>query len=158
MVVLTSLATTGLKEGGPAMDRTDVLIIDDDRTWLESISDLLDEAGFSVRSVTDGEQALDFLATEQPALVISDVQMPRIDGLELLRQFRKQDRRTPVLMMSAEDQASIQDRAMSEGANAFLRKPVSVSLLMRAVHRYLGDGGLSERRSGPSGSRRKAVN
>ena len=146
MVVLTSLATTGLKEGGPTMDRTDVLIIDDDRTWLESISDLLDEAGLRVRSVTDGEQALDLLATERPALIISDVQMPRIDGLELLRQFRKRDRQTPVLMVSSEDQASIQDRAMSDGATAFIRKPVSVSLLMRAVSRYLGDDRLSELR------------
>lgn len=52
-------------------------------------------------------------------------------------------------MISAEDQASIQDRAMSEGANAFLCKPISVSLLLRVVHRFLGEG---VRRSEPDGS------
>lgn len=131
------------------MNRARVLIVDDDRSWVQSVVQLFDEAGFAVRAASDGEQALDLLATEQPALVILDVHLPRINGLELLRQFRQRDRQTPVLMISAEDQASIQDRAMSGGATAFLRKPVSVSVLMRAVRRYLGDRGVSERESGP---------
>jgi DNA-binding response OmpR family regulator len=127
------------------MRRARVLIVDDDRSWVQSVVPFLDEAGLAVRAASDGEQALDLLATEQPALVILDVHLPRINGLELLRQFRRRDCRTPVLMISAEDHASIQDRAMSEGATAFLRKPVSVPLLMRAVRRYLGDRDISER-------------
>ena len=112
---------------------------------MQSVAQLLGDAGLTVRAASDGEQALDLLATEQPALVILDVHLPRINGLELLRQFRQRDRQTPVLMISAEDQASIQDRAMSAGATAFLRKPISVALLMRAVRRYLGDRGVPER-------------
>jgi CheY-like chemotaxis protein len=126
------------------MQRADVLIVDDDQSWVQSVAQLLGDAGLTVRAASDGEQALDLLATEQPALVILDVHLPRVNGLELLRQFRQRDRRTPVVMISAEDQASIQDRAMSGGANAFLRKPISVSLLMRAVRRYLGNRGVSE--------------
>ena len=87
--------------------------------------------------INDPEDALDVLEHTHPALVISDVHMPRISGLELVRQFRRRDRHTPVLMMSADDQTSVQDRAMREGANAFLRKPVSSALLLRAVKRFL---------------------
>jgi len=113
------------------MQRADVAIVDDDQSWVQSVAQLLGDAGLTVRAASDGEQALDLLATEQPALVILDVHLPRINGLELLRQFRQQ--------------ASIQDRAMSAGATAFLRKPISVALLMRAVRRYLGDRGVPER-------------
>jgi DNA-binding response OmpR family regulator len=146
MVGSLSPAVTIFREERAAMERADVLIIDDDQSWVQSVSQLLDDAGLAVRAATDGEQALDLFATEQPALVILDVHLPRINGLELLRQFRQRDRQTPVLMISAEDQASIQDRAMSAGATAFLRKPISVALLMRAVRRYLGDRGVSQRR------------
>ena len=121
------------------MGRADVIIIDDDQSWLGTVKELLQNAGYRVHAVCDAEQALDLLATRQPAMVISDVHMPRIDGLELVRQFRSHDRSTPVVMISADDQASLQDRAMAAGATAFLRKPISAPLLMRAVRRYVGD-------------------
>ncbi|NLY01439.1 MAG: response regulator [Rhodopirellula sp.] len=56
-----------------------------------------------------------------------------------MRHIRGHDRKTPVLMMSAGDRASIQDRAISEGATAFVRKPLSTALLLRAVRSYLAD-------------------
>jgi len=121
------------------MERTDVLLVDDDRSWVQSVSELLDDAGYAVRAATDGEQALELLTNEPAAMVILDVHLPRISGIELLRQFRRHDRHTPVVMMSADDQASIQDRAMTEGATAFVRKPVSAVILLRAVRHYLGD-------------------
>lgn len=121
------------------MDRADVVIVDDDRPWTQAVGQVLHEAGFTVQTAGDGEQGLELLVEARPRLVILDVHMPRLDGMQLLRQFRQRDGQTPVVMISAEDQASIQDRAMSEGANAFLRKPISVSLLLRIVHRFLGE-------------------
>jgi len=120
------------------MDRADILIVDDDRSWTESVTRVLREAGFNVRSAHDGEQAIDLLEAGQPAMLILDVHLPGINGIEVLRQFRERDSQTPVLMVSAEDQASTQDRAMTAGACGFLRKPISTSLLLRAVRRYLG--------------------
>jgi CheY-like chemotaxis protein len=128
------------------MERASVLIVDDDRSWVQSVAQLLGDINLAVLTASDGEQALDLLATEQPALVILDFHLPRVNGLELLRHFRQRDRRTPVLMISAEDQASIQDRAMSGGATAFLRKPISASLLTRAIRRYVGDSGVFSKR------------
>ena len=121
------------------MQRARIIIVDDDQAWVQSVAQLLDDAGLSVQAAYDGEQALDLLSTEDPSLVILDFHMPRINGLELLRQFREHDSHTPVLMISAEDQVSMQDRAMSEGATAFLRKPISASLLTRAIRHYVVD-------------------
>jgi two-component system alkaline phosphatase synthesis response regulator PhoP len=125
------------------MECAPVLIVDDDLSWVKSVAELLDNAGLTVRAASNGEQAMDLLATEQPSLVILDVHLRGASGIELLRQFRQRDHHTPVLMISADDQASIQDRAMTEGATAFLRKPISVALLLRAVRRYLGSRDVS---------------
>lgn len=119
------------------MDRADIFIVDDDKSWTESVAQLLRDAGFGVRFAHDGEQAIDLLEGQKPAMLILDVHLPQIDGIEVLRQFRRLDSQTPVLMISAEDQASTLDRAMAEGACGFLRKPISTSLLLRAVRRYL---------------------
>lgn len=138
METLTSAGTACFYEETSAMSRVDVLIVDDDRSWAESVVELLRDSGFTTKIAGDAEEALDLIEKQAPGLIVSDVHMPRISGLELLRQVRRGGRQTPVLMMSADDQASIQNRAMLEGATAFLRKPVAGAMLLRAVKRLLG--------------------
>jgi FixJ family two-component response regulator len=84
-------------------------------------------------------------------VVILDVHLPQLSGLELLREIRQRDRSTAVVMVSADDQAAVQDRAMAEGASAFLRKPVSLSLLLRAVERQVRGAANSKTRNPPGG-------
>ena len=114
-----------------------VLIVDDDVPWSETAAGALRDAGFEVHLAHNGDQGASLLEREPPSVVILDVHLPGLSGLELLHQFRQRDRFTPVVMVSGDDQAAIQDRAMSEGASAFLRKPVSLSLLLRAVERQV---------------------
>jgi DNA-binding NtrC family response regulator len=114
-----------------------VLIVDDDVPWSETAAEALREVGFEVHLAHNGDQGAALLEREPPSVVILDVHLPGLSGLELLHQFRQRDRFTPVIMVSGDDQAAIQDRAMSEGASAFLRKPVSLSLLLRAVERQM---------------------
>ncbi len=114
-----------------------VLIVDDDVPWSETAAEALREAGFEVHLAHNGDQGAALLERQPPSVVILDVHIPGLSGLELLHQFRQRDRFTPVVMVSGDDQAAIQDRAMSEGASAFLRKPVSLSLLLRTVERQI---------------------
>ncbi len=114
-----------------------VLIVDDDVSWSETAAEALRGVGFEVHLAHNGDQAAALLEREPPSVVILDVHLPGLSGLELLHQFRQRDRFTSIVMVSGDDQAAIQDRAMSEGASAFLRKPVSLSLLLRAVERQI---------------------
>lgn len=133
-----------------AMSIGAVLIVDDDVSWSETAAGALRDVGFQVLLAHDGDEGAALLERGSLAVVILDVHLPRLSGLELLREFRQRDRLTPVLMVSADDQAAIQDRAMAEGASAFLRKPVSLSLLLRAVQRQANSGDKRKRRA-PTG-------
>jgi DNA-binding response OmpR family regulator len=114
-----------------------VLIVDDDVPWSETAAGALREAGFEVHLAHNGDEGAALLKRETPAMVILDVHLPRLSGWQLLRDLRQRDRLTPVVMISGDDQAALQDRAMAEGASAFLRKPFSLALLVRAVQRHL---------------------
>ena len=123
-----------------------VLIVDDDVSWSETAAGVMRDAGFEVRVARNGDQGAALLEREPPSVVILDVHLPGQSGLQLLHEFRQRDRLTPVVMVSGDDQAAIQDRAMAEGASAFLRKPVSLSLLLRTVERQVrGNANLKAR-------------
>jgi DNA-binding response OmpR family regulator len=115
------------------MSGSSVLIVDDDVPWTKTAAEALRDAGYTVFLAHDGDQGAVLLTRDTPTVVIIDVHLPGVNGLELLRDFRRKDRITPVVMVSGDDQTSIQDRAMAEGASAFLRKPISLAMLLRAV-------------------------
>lgn len=124
-----------------------VVVIDDDRSWVEATADLLREEGYDVRTAIDGEHALQLLDAAQPSIVIMDMHMPRLSGIDVLRELRQQNGNLPIIMVSADDQSSVMAEAMSEGASLFLRKPVASGLILRAVRRFLeprADGGRAE--------------
>jgi DNA-binding response OmpR family regulator len=117
-----------------------VAVIDDNQAWIDTVTEVLTEEGFDVRCATDGESAIDLLDSIQPSLIILDVHIPGSSGLRILADFRGRDRTTPVLVVSGDDRALVRHQAMSDGASAFLQKPVSSSILVRAVRRYLRPG------------------
>lgn len=119
------------------MTRGMILLVDDDVAWSETAAGVLRDAGFNVHLAHDGDQAAALLERETPTLVVLDVHLPRLGGIQLLRNFRQRNRSTPVVMISGDDQAGVQDRALAEGASAFLRKPVALHLLVKAVKKHV---------------------
>lgn len=119
------------------MPRQAIVVIDDDRSWVEATADLLRQEGYEVQTAMDGERALQILDGAPPGMVIMDVHMPRLCGLDVLRELRNQRSNLPVIMVSADDQSSVMAEAMSQGASLFLRKPVASGLLLRAIRRLL---------------------
>lgn len=104
-----------------------VLIVDDDPLILDVLTTILDLEDLAVRSAEDGEAALRALGAEVPDVVVCDVMMPGIDGLEVCRRI-KTDPATahvPVILLTARDRA--EDRAAGEaaGCDAYLTKPFS---------------------------------
>jgi len=128
-----------------------IVLIDDDQAWSEATADYLRSEGFQVVTAADGEQGLQLLLDQRPQLAILDAHLPRLGGLEVLRELRRAQLLVQVLMVSADDRSPLINQAMEEGAVGFLRKPVAASMLLRAVRRLVHDGTASQNPiAGPS--------
>jgi two-component system, chemotaxis family, chemotaxis protein CheY len=115
-----------------------ILIVDDSATIVMSVKSSLELAGFKVQTASDGQMALDKLqAGLKPDLVITDINMPRMDGLELIAQARKLLRFTPILALTTESQQAKRDEAKRLGASGWLVKPVSGVDLVKVIRQVL---------------------
>lgn len=140
-----------------------VLIVDDETGILESLGILLRNAGFSAHTARGGRAGLEQLNALQPDIVLSDVRMPDVGGVEILAAAKQQDPDTPVILMTA--QATLQSamQAVNEGAFYYIQKPFRndelLAILKRAAeHRELRVENRSlrqeiKRREGPIGAR-----
>lgn len=115
-----------------------VLVVDDSITMRRVLQRLLQREGYRVTVAADGRQALDVLRLERPALVLSDVEMPRMDGFELLRSIRASEtlRHLPVVMITSRIADKHRDHAQELGANEYLGKPYSEDELLQVLERY----------------------
>jgi len=115
-------------------------VVDDDDGQRTLLADFLSRQGFRIRAAESGERALEMLADETPDLMISDVRMPGITGLETLRQTRTTHPALPVLLVTG--YADVRDavEAMRDGALDYIEKPVDLDELLCLVNRILGIG------------------
>ena len=97
---------------------TRILIVDDDRTQAEEFADLLRKAGCDVTLAGDGREASDLLRLELPDVVLTDLDMPVIDGLELVRAIRRDYPALPVILMTATGSEAVAAKALRHGARA----------------------------------------
>lgn len=114
-----------------------IFIVDDDCYVLESVSLLLRESGFSVTSFSSGHDAIKHFVTEPVDLVLTDINMPGMTGIELLEKIRYLDRETPVLLMTAYADLDTAVRALQKGAFDFIIKPYRPPYLIHAVEKGL---------------------
>jgi two-component system, OmpR family, response regulator MprA len=120
-----------------------VLVVDDDQAVREALRRALSMQGYAVELARDGAEALTRLATDGSAieLVVLDVLMPGVDGLEVTRQLRAEGNAIPILMLTARDQVSDRVAGLEAGADDYLVKPFALEELVarvRALLRRLG--------------------
>ncbi|WP_409275389.1 sigma-54-dependent transcriptional regulator [Pseudomonas sp. KCJK9111] len=113
-----------------------VLLVEDDRVLREALADTLDLGGFAFRAVDSAEQALKVVHEEPFNLVISDVNMPGMDGHQLLAQLRRQQPHLPVLLMTAHAAVERAVEAIRQGAVDYLVKPFEPKALLNLVQRH----------------------
>jgi two-component system response regulator ChvI len=123
-----------------------IALVDDDKNILASVSMLLEQEGYHVRTFTDGAAALTALTTTPPDLAILDIKMPRMDGLELLRRLR-QAQDLPVIFLTSKDEEIDELMGLNAGADDYIRKPFSQRLLLERVRAVLRR---AEGKSGPT--------
>ncbi|KUO56475.1 MAG: Fis family transcriptional regulator [Sphingomonadales bacterium BRH_c3] len=111
----------------------DVVLVEDDQSLLEATVQALSLEGVQVRAYSDAETALKSLTNEFPGVVVSDIRMPRMDGLEFFSRLREVDPELPVILTTAHGDVEMAVEAMKDGASDFLTKPYSSVDLVRSV-------------------------
>lgn len=119
------------------MDRppTHVLLAEDDRDTREMYTEFLTYSGMSVTTAETGKRALERARREPPDVVVTDIAMPEMDGLELSRRLRAETRTQDVPIIAVSGQAS--DRAREAGANVVLEKPCEPDKLLHVIEDVL---------------------
>jgi len=117
-----------------------ILIVDDSRTVRDSLKFFLKEGGYDVLEGADGVEALKVLETARPNLIITDVNMPNMDGLTLLENVRKSSdhKFIPVLVLTTESQQSIMEKGKALGATGWIVKPFDSQKVLAVIKKVLG--------------------
>jgi two-component system response regulator HydG len=119
------------------MSKTRILVVDDEATARNGLGKLLEQEGYLVDLAADGQEALTQILESPPALVISDLKMPNMDGMELLKQLRERSVEVPVVVATAFGEVSTAVSAMRAGAEDYLTKPIDFDALLLVVERTL---------------------
>lgn len=112
-----------------------VLAIDDDETTLGILKDLLNMNGLSVLTAPQGRDGIEIFRENPTDLVITDIRMPHMDGLEVLRRIREIDESVPVILVTGHGDMDNALRALRRGAYDFLLKPINVEILLNTVRK-----------------------
>ncbi|AUX45815.1 Fis family transcriptional regulator [Sorangium cellulosum] len=112
-----------------------VLVVDDEASARSGLEKLLRQEGYLVDAAADGVEALEVAAERPPAVVVTDLKMPRMDGVALLGKLREQDPDVPVIVVTAFGDVSSAVQAMRAGAEDYLTKPVDFDALLLAIER-----------------------
>jgi len=109
-----------------------ILVVDDEPKITRLVSDYLERAGFSVRAAHDGRTALLLARTEKPDLIVLDLGLPQMDGLDFTREFRKSSN-APIIMLTARSEESDKLIGLELGADDYITKPFSPKELVARV-------------------------
>lgn len=115
-----------------------ICVIDDEPSVCKALRRLIMSAGFNVITYGSGQEFLNNSLTRDPDLLVLDVQMPRMTGLDLQNHLIASNRAIPILFISANGTLKIKNTAMEAGAVAFFQKPVDEKELLGAIHKTIG--------------------
>ena len=120
--------------------RPALLIVDDDPDLLDALALTLEDEGFEVWTAPDGQAALELMAARAPDLILSDVNMPRLDGFSLCRRVRERDAQLPLILLTSRDHEIDEALGLELGADDYIFKPFSARVLVARVRALLRRG------------------
>jgi UDP-3-O-[3-hydroxymyristoyl] N-acetylglucosamine deacetylase len=115
-----------------------ILIIDDEKDILNTLSSILEDEGFVVSKAMDGKEGLAIFEKEKPDIVLLDVWMPELDGIQVLKRIKKINKNAIVIVISGHGTISTAVEAVKVGAFDFLEKPLSIEKVLEVISRALG--------------------
>jgi two-component system cell cycle response regulator DivK len=130
-------ASLGIAEAD-IMEKT-VLIVEDNELNMKLFHDLLDAHGYRTLQTRDGMEALEIARTEHPDLILMDIQLPEVSGLEVTKWIKEDEtlRTIPVIAVTAFAMKGDEEKIREGGCEAYIAKPISVSQFLETVKRFL---------------------
>jgi two-component system, cell cycle response regulator DivK len=125
------------------MTSAQILVVEDNDRNMKLFSELLRASGYRTLEATTGERAVELALEHQPDLVLMDIQLPDIDGIEALGRLRADERfvSAPVLALTAQAMEGDRERFLAAGFDGYLSKPVDIAEFVSTVRRYCDGGG-----------------
>ena len=119
-----------------------VLVVEDNELNMKLFHDLLEASGYNIVQTRNGLEAIDLARSHRPDLILMDIQLPEISGLEVTKWIKEDDdlRAIPVIAVTAFAMKGDEERIRQGGCEAYLSKPISVAKFIETVKAYLGDG------------------
>ncbi|BBE70995.1 response regulator [Oharaeibacter diazotrophicus] len=119
-----------------------VLIVEDNELNMKLFHDLLEAHGYRTIQTRNGIEALDLARAHHPDLILMDIQLPEVSGLEVTKWIKEDDdlRAIPVIAVTAFAMKGDEERIRQGGCEAYISKPISVSKFLETVRAYLGEG------------------
>ncbi len=145
---LTAESVAGLgSTGGLMPQKADIehkhtiLLVEDARDSVIMISDYLEAAGYRVVTAQDGVEGIDQAKLTQPDLILMDIQMPRMDGLEAARRLKRQPqfKSTPIIALTALAMPNDRERCLEAGMDGYIGKPVNLKALVKTIRKFLSN-------------------
>lgn len=114
-----------------------ILVVEDEESLALRIKSLLESEQYKVEIAFDGQDGMDLAATEEYDLILLDVLLPKLDGVQILKELRRQSKTTPVLMLTAKSQIEDKVLGLDAGADDYLTKPFAIPELLARVRSLL---------------------
>lgn len=115
-----------------------ILVVDDSASMRSLVGETLARAGYDTVEATNGAEGLERARRRDVAGIVCDINMPRMNGLEMLEQLRAENLSVPVMMLTTEGQLAMIERAKRAGAKSWMVKPFNPELLVKAVTKIAG--------------------
>lgn len=119
-----------------------ILVVEDNAVNLELVREILTAEGYEVVEASDGAAGVELSALERPDLILMDLQLPGMDGLEATRRIRSNPAlaRTPIVALTAHAMGGDEEKAREAGCTGFITKPIRIRDFTSAVARHLDEG------------------
>jgi two-component system cell cycle response regulator DivK len=119
-----------------------VLVVEDNELNMKLFHDLLEANGYNIVQTRSGLEAIDLAREHRPDLILMDIQLPEVSGLEVTKWIKEDDelRSIPVIAVTAFAMKGDEERIRQGGCEAYLSKPISVGKFIETVKAYIGDG------------------
>ena len=118
-----------------------VLFVDDNEETIEIVKIVLKNSGYQIDSVNDGQSTLEYCANETPDIILMDINMPDMNGIETTKQLRQKGFTNPIVILSASEADEDRKAATAAGCNGYVLKDMEMRGLEKVIDSFIADAG-----------------